>query len=77
MLDEAGELAGYEPIMDANADSQSLASAAIRRRRRLPSGRTGSSPTGFPLVVQLLRFALGPSSYNKHKDLLACEPQPW
>ena len=31
----------------------------------------------FPLVVQLLRFALGPSSYNKHKDLLACEPQPW
>ena len=26
MLDEAGELAGYEPIMDANADSQSLAS---------------------------------------------------
>ena len=29
------------------------------------------------LVVQLLRFALGASSYNKHKDLLACEPQPW
>ena len=25
----------------------------------------------FPLVVQLLRLALGP------KDLLACEPLPW
>ena len=31
----------------------------------------------FPLVVQLLRYALGPKSYNEHKDLLACDPQPW
>ena len=31
----------------------------------------------FPLVVQLLRYALGPKPYNEHKDLLACEPLPW
>ena len=53
------------------------ANAGTRTAALWPWWKFSDQHRRFPLVVQLLRFALGASSYNKHKDLLACEPQPW
>ena len=50
---------------------------AVPGRTRIAASKSLDQHRRFPLVVQLLRFALWPRSYNEHKDLLTCEPQPW
>lgn len=53
------------------------ANAGTRKAAIWPYWQISDQHRRFPLVVQLLRFALWPRSYTEYKDLLTCEPQPW
>ena len=53
------------------------ANAGTRTAALWPWWKFSDQHRRFPLVVQLLRFALWPRSFNEYKDLLTCEPQPW
>ena len=65
----------YDYFLDADADVRARSVAWPHWRFSTLSGF--GQGVLYPLLPQLLRFALWPRSYNEYKDLLTCEPQPW